>query len=74
MTLCSDTCTPVRSLVPPNLNISAASATSNESVFECKMGCFINEDDDSSSIHIATCQNNPHNNGSIHSKSDVKDV
>ena len=70
----SDGYTPVRSLIPPNLNTSAASATSNKSVFECEMGCFVDEDDDSSSIHSATCPNNPHNNGSIHSTSDVKDV
>ena len=71
----SDTYTPIRSLVPPgNLNTSAASATSNKSVFECEMGCFVDLDDDSSSIHSATCPNNPANNGSIHSTSDVKDV
>ena len=61
-------------LVLPNLNTSAASAASNKSVFECELRCFIDLDNDSSSIHSATCPNNPANNGSIHSTSDVKDV
>ena len=69
----SGTNTPFRSLVPPNLNTSAASASSNKSVFKCEMGCLVDEDEDSSS-YSTTCPNSPHNNGSIHSTSDFKDV
>ena len=70
----SGTYTRFRLLVLPNLNTFAALATSNKFALMCKMGYFVGKEDDSSSIHSATCPNNPHNNGSIHSTSDVKDV